>query len=59
MSNLSIDISGQIIATENTTDFPQMVVIVREIPLISGFSRLVKYYSIWPDLLIFVIKDFS
>ena len=27
----------------------QMVGLVREIPLISGKSRLVKYYSIWPD----------
>ena len=36
----------------HTTDFtPQMVVIVREMGprKISGKSRLVKYYSIWPD----------
>ena len=34
-------------ATENTSDFPQMVVIVREMgPLISGKSRLVNYYNL-------------
>ena len=34
----------------SVTDFPQKVVIVREMgPFISGKSRLVKYYSIWPD----------
>ena len=42
--------SGQISPRPHTTDFPQMVVIVREMgPLISGKSRLVKYYFIWPD----------
>ena len=42
--------SGQISSRPHTTDFPQMVVIVREILAISGKSRLVKYYSIWPDV---------
>ena len=28
--------TGQIIATENTIDLPQMVVIVRDIPLFQG-----------------------
>ena len=40
--------SGQIIATENTTDLPpKWWWIVREMgPLISGKSRLVKYYNL-------------
>ena len=40
--------SGQIsLRVTHTTDFPQMVVIVREMgPLISGKSRLVKYYNL-------------
>ena len=40
---------GLIIATENTTDFPQKVAFWKGNPLISGISRLVKYYFIWPD----------
>ena len=44
-------VSGQISSRPHTTDFPQMVGLVREMgPPISGKSRLVKYYSIWPDV---------
>ena len=39
-------VSGQIIATENTADFPQMVVNCKGDVLISGKSRLVKYYNL-------------
>ena len=36
----------QIIATENTTDFPPKVAFWKGNPLISGKSRLVKYYNL-------------
>ena len=44
--------SGQISSRPYTTDFPQMVVIVREIP---GYFREIQVgeillYSIWPDV---------
>ena len=39
------------IATKNTSFKPPNGSLVREMgPLISGKSRLVKYYSIWPDI---------
>ena len=42
---------GQISSRPHTTDFPQKVDWGREMgPLILGKSRLVKYYSIWPDI---------
>ena len=45
-------ISGQISLRPHTTDFPQMVVNSKGngTPKLSGKSRLVKYYSIGPDL---------
>ena len=42
------DGSGQFITTSQEFS-PQMVVKSKGNPLISGKSRLVKYYSIWPD----------
>ena len=43
-------ISGQIIATSHDLG-PQKVAEERKSPAISGNSRLVKYYFIWPDVI--------
>ena len=46
--HMSHEKSGQIIATSH--DLTPYGGLVREMgPLISGKSRLVKYYSIWPE----------
>ena len=50
---------GQIISRPHTTDFPQKVAFVWKgngTPKISGKSRLVKYYFIWPDMYIHSLK---
>ena len=44
--------SGQISSRPHTFPSPQKVAKVREIPKISGKSRLEKYYSIWPETMI-------
>ena len=44
------NIFGQISSRPHTTDFPQKVANWKGNPLISGKSRLVKYYSIWTDI---------
>ena len=41
--------SGQIIATSHDLG-SQKAAFGRETPKVSGKSRLVKYYSIWPDI---------
>ena len=43
--------SGQIIATSHGSLTPKGSVLKGKSPEISGKSRLVKYYSIWPDLI--------
>ena len=42
----TVDGSGQIIATENTTDLPPKWWFSKGNPLISGKSRVVKYYTV-------------
>ena len=42
-------ISGQILAGPSHHLDPQNVAFWKGIPKFSGKSRLVKYYSIWPD----------
>ena len=39
-------VSGQISSRPHTTDFPQKVAFWKGNPLISGKSRLVKYYNL-------------
>ena len=47
--------SGQIIATSHDRFTPNGGLVRKMGPLISGKSRWVKYYSIWPDYMLSIV----
>ena len=51
-NNCLMDVSGQISSRPHATDFPPKVAFSKGNQLISGTSRLVKYYCIWPECLV-------